>query len=66
MGREELDRIRGTTKLLVNRSAENKRRAEQAVRWAKELRITAAELRVELHDSIATARDLRATAKFAR
>ncbi len=62
----ELESIRRATKLLVNKAAENKRRAEHAVQWAKELRTTAAELRTELHDSIATARDSRATAKSAR
>ncbi len=66
MEHEELYRVRVTTKLLVQRTAENKRRTEHAVQWAKELRTTAAELRTELHDSIATARDLRATAKYER
>lgn len=60
MEREELDTIKATTNLLIKKTAENKRRTEHAVRWAKELRTTAAELRMELHDSIFRARDLRA------
>ncbi len=63
---EKLDRVRATTKLLVKRTAENKRRAEHSVWWAKELRTTAAELRVELCDSIARSRDLKASAKYER
>ena len=66
MKRGELDRITATTNLLIKRAEDNKHRAEHAVRLAKELQITAAELRVELHDSIATARDLRTRAKYKR
>ncbi len=63
---EKLDRVRATTKLLVKRTAENKRRAEHSVWWAKELRTTAAELRVELQESIARTRDLRTRPKYER
>ncbi len=66
MEQGKLDRITATTNLLIKRTSENKCRAEHAVRWAKELQTTAAELRMELRDSLATARDLKATAKSAR
>lgn len=66
MEREKLDRIRATTKLLLKEVAENKRRTEHAVQWAKELQITTTELKTEWRDSIARSRDLRATAKYQR
>ncbi len=66
MERGELESIKAATKLLVKKAAENRQRAKHAVRWAKELRTTAAELRMELCDSIARSRDLKASAKYER
>ena len=66
MERRKLDGIVADSKLLVAKAAENTRKAEDAVRWTKELRITAAQTRAELREAEDKARHLIASGKSKR